>query len=174
MKQSFIFLDIDGPINPDINKIKEARAGHPISSYHIRLPNKQLQLLQYIVQSTSSDIVLSSKWRLVDLSTTYFTKGEIIKSPARINLEKQLKENNLSIYDETPFIGNNRGLEIKTWLDRFSYVNGYDPAYVIIDDNIDNIVSLHRGHSVNCDGYRGIGFKEATIAINLICKQLKV
>lgn len=168
-KESFIFLDIDGPINPDSNKEYMLRRGYPISSFRIELPKRKLELLAYIISTTGAKIVISSKWRLID-----YSKGYMEKSPAMINLENQFSQYNLSIYSETPFLDNMRGLEIEEWLRWFTESFGYRPGYVVIDDNIENILDLHKGHIVKCNSKIGITKKEANIVINLLLRQNEI
>jgi len=168
-KKCFIFLDIDGPINTDENKRYQESLGNPTSSFNIQLPPQKLDLLRYIVLSTGAEIVLSSKWRL--------TKGlgpDVLVSPAKINLENQLAQYNLHIYDETPFIDmeHMRGQEIYSWLVGFTFAHGYSPPYVIIDDNIADLKDIHRGHIVYCSSRTGLTMKEANIVINLLYNQM--
>lgn len=171
-KQSFIFLDIDGVINPDINKEYQASLGKSISSYYIELPRKQLNLLRYIVLSTGASIILSSKWRFIDYSVSL---EKIERSPARKNLDKQFANYGLYIDGETPILNNSyttrRGVEIQAWLNRFYQLYQYIPAYVILDDNINVLLPEHKGHIVCCSTYRGLSKHEANIVINLLIKQ---
>lgn len=166
-KRCFIFLDVDGPINTDVNINRERQKGRSTSSYRIKLPNKQLYNLSRIVQEVNGDIVLSSKWRLIDA----YSKLYMTYSPARLNLESQLNRFGMTIYSQTPFMDHNRGLEINTWLNKFQRKAGYKPAYIILDDKLDPIINEHRGHIVYCSPSRGILDKEVEIAINLFKRQ---
>lgn len=158
--KSFIFLDIDGPINTERNKRYQSRIGRPTSSYKIRLPKEQILNLRNIVYSTkNTNIVLSSSWRLGG-----------IPSKARENLESQLRYYGLDIFSETIHLDKQRGLEIQHWLDTFTVRNGYTPPYIILDDNIDTILDLHKGHIVYCNPEFGLTTKEVNIAINLLNK----
>ena len=168
MKECFIFLDVDGPINTHKNILQNKLKNKPTSSYRIKLPTRQLERLATIVRETNAKLILSSSWRLVNLRHSV---GNI--SPARRNLESQLNLVGLSLSGQTPFIGSDRGLEINTWLDKYEYYNGYRPAYIIIDDNIDKIIRQHRGHIIYCDPNYGITDKEMNIAINLLLKQME-
>ncbi len=166
-KDSFIFLDVDGPINPDSNKVAQYELGKSISSYHIELNEDKIRLLKYIIDNTGAKIVLSSKWRLTN-ATTGSRVG--VKSPARTNLDEQLLKHGMYIYDETPVIVGDRGSEIEVWLTEYAKYNGYTPQYVVLDDNIDTIVEKHRGHVVRCSSYHGMGKKEANIAVSILNK----
>lgn len=169
--QSFIFLDIDGPINTEVNKKKQAAAGKSTSSFHIELPKKQLKLLRDIVNATGANIILSSKWRLRYFNNSDGSITVLDKSPAVENLENQLASYGMKLYGETPYMYNIRGIEIKIWLDNFIENNGYLPPYIILDDNISNILDEHRGHIIYCSPVYGLTVKEANIAINLLEKQ---
>lgn len=164
-KRSIIFLDVDGPINTLINVNAQRQRRRSISSYHIRLPDRQLANLATIVKATRADIVLSSKWRLLD------ERLDLNISPARMNLERQLAKHGLTIFSQTPFIDHNRGAEINTWLYNFSMRNGYTPAYIVIDDKLDPIIQEHKGHIVYCNPTRGLGDVEVNVAINLLRRQ---
>lgn len=164
-RRSIIFLDVDGPINTLVNVNAQRQRKRPVSSYHIKLPEQQLTNLATIVKATGADIVLSSKWRLLD------ERLDLNISPARINLEKQLARHGLTIFSQTPFIDHNRGAEINTWLYNFSRRSGYTPAYIVIDDKLDPIIHEHKGHIVYCNPNRGIGETEVNVAINLLRRQ---
>lgn len=165
-KESFIFLDIDGPINTNENKIRQGKLGNPVSSFYIKLPRMKLYNLKMIVDATNAKIVLSSKWRL-----TQGLAPNVTVSPARINLDNQLAEYGLNIVSQTPFINNMRGLEIEQWLKDFKLINGYRPHYIIIDDKIHLISEYHKGHIIYCNSDFGLTKKEVKIAINLLRKQ---
>jgi len=167
-KECFIFLDVDGPLNTTRNIKYHHNRRLSTSSYRIHLPPRQLEQLARLVRETDARLILSSSWRLIN---TAHTKG--YKSPARENLERQLKQVGLSLSGQTPYIGSQRGKEISTWLDHYETYNGYRPAYVILDDNVSNIVNEHRGHIVYCDPETGLTDKEADIAIRLLYRQMK-
>lgn len=156
--QSIIFLDVDGPINTDVNKRNEGRLGNSTSSYYIHLPTAKLRNLKMIVDCVpNTKIVLSSKWRYGGSP-----------SPARMNLENQMRNFDMHIYSETPYLGFDRGIEITTWLETFRVRNGYIPPYIILDNEIDPLLSAHRGHVVYCDSRDGLTEKTVNISINLL------
>lgn len=115
----YIFLDIDGVLN------SEHTFGKKISE---SISNLYLENLRKIVEETDAKLVLSSSWRV------YF--GENVNDPRNslsINLVKSLAKHNLKLYSSTPFVkgqfSNERGLEIKTYIDQHKITD-----YVIIDD----------------------------------------
>lgn len=165
--ESFIFLDIDGPINTESNIAKQKAMRRSTSSFHIKLPEEQLYNLETLVHTSGANIVLSSKWRLLD--RTRFKGIEV--SPARVNLERQLAKYGLYIYDQTPFIDHARGLEITVWLKRFYNQHGYRPPYIILDDSIESVLRAHRGHVIYCDPKYGLTTKLTEIGICLLRTQ---
>ena len=155
---SIIFLDVDGPINTDRNKVEQARMGYSVSSFRIRLPKHTIQNLKSVVENIPNcKIVLSSKWRLGGTP-----------SPARLNLERQIKPYGLYIYSETPYMNLDRGLEISTWLYKFKTRMGYIPPYIILDNELDTILPSHKGHVVYCDSRNGLTRRGVNISISLL------
>lgn len=109
-----IFLDVDGVLNSDeyFDKIR----GLEINGIENDIDIEKIKLLKKAVVATGAKVVLSSSWR-------YTRNG------------KELKELLLKYgiqTDSTPFLGNERGNEIKQWL-----ANHPDTEdYVILDDEI--------------------------------------
>lgn len=152
-----IFLDVDGPINTDLNIIYHRSNGMSASSNYIILPRENLLNLKYIISRTHAKIVLSSSWRK--------------DSKAIMNLSNQLYEYNMRIYDYTPIDKYGvRGLECKQWLETFNLKRGYYPKYVIIDDKTQDIVNYHRGHCITVCTKYGLTRELADIAINILNK----
>ena len=109
-----IFLDIDGVLNSDeyIDKVKRLN----LQGIEKEIDIEKVKILKKIIDETGAKVVLSSSWR--------YTKNA-----------KYLKEllSEYGIYvDSTPFMQNERGLEIKQWL-------SYNPDvedFIILDDEI--------------------------------------
>lgn len=105
-----IFLDVDGVLNT--SSTKERIPGLPYTGID---PRRVENLKALVDQSNLADetvIVLSSSWRAgVD------RYGNQIPGHYTY-LRECLAEQGLSIYDETPFIGDgqHRGAEIRSWL----------------------------------------------------------
>lgn len=115
----YIFLDIDGVLNSEHtfgNKISES------------ISDQYIKNLQKIVKKTDAKIILSSSWRI------YFSEN--VNDPRHIMgiyLVTILAKYNLNLHDMTPFVkgqfSNERGLEIKTYIDQHKITN-----YIVIDD----------------------------------------
>ena len=109
-----IFLDVDGVLNSDeyFDKIRNL----DIQGIEREVDIEKIKLLKKGIDKTGAKVVLSSSWR--------YTK-----------YAQYLKEllSNYDIYvDSTPFIENERGLEIKKWLSDNQDVEDF----VILDDEI--------------------------------------
>lgn len=158
---NIIFLDIDGVINSGVNEEMHRKQGKSVSSYHITLPQNQLKNLKEIMDMVpNTRIVLSSSWRMGGWN------GIEIQ-----NLTKQLDQYGMRIFDFTPNCNNGvRGLDISTYLKNFERMYGYNPPYIIIDDEIKDIVPYHRGHIIRCDRYTGLTENEVNISISLLKK----
>ena len=109
-----IFLDVDGVLNSDeyFNSIKDQK----INTIENQIDINKVKLLKQAVNTTGAKLVLSSSWR--------YTKNA--------NNLKALLLNYGMIVDSTPFLNNERGKEIKKWLDEHKNVEDY----VILDDEI--------------------------------------
>ena len=109
-----IFLDLDGVLN---------------NWYHPDLIDpKNVLVLKKIIKLTNAKIVLTT-------SNKYPFQREKIKNIKGSYLEKYIKilqNNGLSIYDLTPYVEENRSLEIKAYLKS----NHNITDFVIIDDEL--------------------------------------
>lgn len=111
-----IFLDIDGVLNSDeyLDRIKNL----DIKGIEREIDVEKIKLLKKAIDETGAKVVLSSSWR-------YTRNAQYLK-------ELLL---NYGIYAAvTPFIQNERGLEIKQWLSDNQDVEDF----VILDDEIFN------------------------------------
>ena len=109
-----IFLDIDGVLNSDeyFDRIKDLNL-HGIQS---QIDIEKIKLLKKAIDETGANVVLTSSWR--------YTKNAQ-------SLKELLLEYNIHT-DSTPFLQNERGLEIKKWLEN----NPNLENYIILDDEI--------------------------------------
>ena len=131
-----IFLDVDGVLNSDeyFDKIRNL----DIQGIEREVDIEKIKLLKKAIDKTGAKVVLSSSWR--------YTK-----------YAQYLKEllSNYDIYvDSTPFIENERGLEIKKWLSD----NQDAEDFVILDDEIfdsydesliKNLIKISNGNGRN-------------------------
>lgn len=163
MQDKLIFLDVDGVINPLVNiRIKKMR-GEPTSSYYIQLPGDKLYRLRKIIDGTGAKIILSSSWRIG------YDRSTMTPSPSVINLNTQLQRYGMYIYGFTPLDYNrNRGKEISMYLKLYERRFGYIPKYIIIDDELSDILGRHRGHCVKTTSLLGLQDEHVNIAINLL------
>ena len=109
-----IFLDIDGVLNSDeyFDKIKNLN----INGIENDIDVSKIVLLKKSLDETGAKIVLTSSWR-------YTKKAQELK---------QLLLSYGIIVDCTPFIDNERGIEIKKWLQEHNDVQDF----LILDDEI--------------------------------------
>ena len=116
IKDRIIFLDVDGVLN-SIEYCK-----------HIKLSNNEtygvsrslMNKLSILIESTESDVVLSSTWRL--------EKHKLIE------LKKELEKINVKIYSITPDLSNGQGDrvdEIYQWIENYNVKNLY---WIALDD----------------------------------------
>lgn len=120
--EKYIFLDINGVLN------SEHTLDDKSTSDAFIICDQYLENLRNIVEKTDAKLVLSSSWRV------YFNNN--IKNPNNIFamiLLASLAKHNLELHDMTPFVkgpfSNERGLEIKTYIDQHDITD-----YVVIDD----------------------------------------
>lgn len=109
-----IFLDKDGVVNSDryFDEIK----GKEVNDLEYDVDLKTIDLLEYAVKETGAKIVVTASAR--------YARGAI-------PFLDELKRRHMYL-DRTPFLHNERGLEIKQWL----IDNPGVEDYVILDDEI--------------------------------------
>lgn len=165
MNERILFLDVDGVLNPDINIQIKKQSGQSTSSYYITIPADKIIRLKRIVDMTHCKIIMSSSWRIKD------SMKSDIPSRAYINLDSQLKRFGICMSGWTPLTKDRvRGLEIQYWLDTFYQRNGYYPCYIIIDDEIGDILPFHKGHCIKTTRTFGLQDNHVYIAANLMKK----
>lgn len=116
------------------------------------LDDEAIDLLRTIVESTNSEIVLSSSWRWYKES--------------REKIREQLQKHNLKFIDITPTrtdITLKREEEIQSWLDSHPEVVNY----VILDDEKISCESM-RKHHVRTTFSRGLTIESAQTAIEIL------
>lgn len=109
-----IFLDIDGVLNSDeyLNKIKKL----DLQGIERDIDVEKVKLLKRAIDETGARVVLSSSWR-------YTRNARYLK---------ELLANYGIRVDSTPYIRDERGLEIKKWLSENQGVEDF----IILDDEI--------------------------------------
>lgn len=109
-----IFLDVDGVLNSDeyFDKIRNLN----IEGIECEIDIEKIRLLKKAIDETGAKVVLSSSWR-------YTRNAQLLK---------ELLWNYGICVDTTPFLQNERGLEIKQWL----LDNENVEDFVILDDEI--------------------------------------
>lgn len=157
--RSFLFLDIDGVMNPLNDKTADRTKliGKNKTKY-IEFPNNALEYLGWIVRSNRCYIVLSSTWKLNE---------DTLK-----NVKKELARYGMKLYGQTPtVISENkrvRGLEIKKYLEDYASEYGIDIEdipYVIIDDECSDILPYHdKSYVIKCNMKKGLRMREARMA----------
>ena len=109
-----IFLDIDGVLNSDeyLDKVKNS----DIQGIERDVDVEKVKLLKRAIDETGARVVLSSSWR-------YTRNARYLK---------ELLANYGIRVDSTPYIRDERGLEIKKWLSENQGVEDF----IILDDEI--------------------------------------
>lgn len=168
MKRAFLFLDIDGVMNP-LDGTMNDRTVIIKSSEVLQFPDHILKNLEMISEQTGCYIVLSSTWKL-----NHYKKE---------NVKIELGRYGMVVYDQTPdvIIGNKRvrGMEIGSFLKNYANkhnINSEDIAYVILDDEVSDIVPYHTYRNiVQCNTKTGLTESDAYEAISKLnlLKELK-
>ena len=109
-----IFLDVDGVLNSD-EYIKGTIKSN-IQGIEKHVDVEKIKLLRQAINQTNAKVVLTSSWRLTKMAQ------ELIKLLITYGIYA----------DSTPYIRNERGLEIKQWLADNQNVEDF----VILDDEI--------------------------------------
>lgn len=162
-KVKVIFLDVDGVLNPLVNIYMRKKKGEPTSSYHITIPGDKIYRLKQIVDRTGAILIMSSSWRLG------YIASNMTPSRSYINLNNQLMRYGLQLQGWTPVHKDRiRGIEINWWLESFIRNNGYKPKYIIIDDELEDLINYHRGHIIKTTSLLGIQDEHVNIAVNLL------
>ena len=150
-----IFLDIDGVVNCWDTK---ERAPSKVIGVEQRL----IAHIKEIVDATGAKLVLSSTWR----KDWAF---DLLDGKDWIYLRDEFAKQDLYFLDYTPSRrDSHRGEEIKEWLES----TGYDvESYVVIDDDIFDILDLHEGHVVQTSYETGIEPDGVKMAIEILEKE---
>ncbi len=157
----YIFLDIDGVLNDEvyIEKCYDMNGGYPMSMSYVPFDPKALSNLMNLVQKIRlvSDgeprIVLSSTWRLHETDT------EIVKA--------RIAEYGLRLFDKTPYIHSERGLEIKSFLSKQN-LDENDYKFVILDDDKFDIETIYADNLVYVNRIYGLSVSDVNKALKIL------
>lgn len=126
---NIIFLDIDGVLN-SMAYFKSLGPKSQRGHKHDEISDFHLQKLSEIYHSVDDcKIVLSSTWRQL----SYNMENNVCYG-MYMYLVEELKRYDMEIYDQTPYIYNDRPFEIYTWI-RNNVIDINNLHYCILDDD---------------------------------------
>ncbi len=146
-----LFLDIDGIMNSEDYAVYRIKSKKLDSDQFI--DERAVVFLNYIIEETGAEVVLSSSWR-----------GNANETQKRLE-ECGFKYKITSV---TPYCASRiRGEEIKAWID--DYEKDHEPleSYAILDDDRDMLEEQIR-HFVYCDNRHGLTTRECYKAIDIL------
>lgn len=144
-----IFLDFDGVIT---------------SAYeNLKVDDLCIAILKYIINKTGAKIVITSSTK----ESVQVFGVPFVRSNLRNIYLKRLEQYDLYPYDYTPYIGSNRELEIKNYLDNHPDIT----EYLILDD--DSVLNSFNGHQVLIDNGWGLSLKDIKNSIEILNGNLK-
>lgn len=157
----YIFLDIDGVLNDEVHieKCYEMNGGYPMHMNHVPFDPKALTNLMNLVKKIREvgepRIVLSSTWRLHEIDM------EIV--------DARIAEYGLSLFDKTPYIHSQRGLEIRAFLERMSEdYPDEEYKFVILDDDKFDIETLYADNLVYVNRIYGLSISDVNKALKIL------
>ena len=149
----YIFLDVDGVLNniKYTKKCYKKNGKKPFFCNNVPFNPKCLKRIAKIVKKTNAKLILSSTWRLDDISIKI--------------LDSRLAEYGTRINDITPNINQIRGLEIKKWLKNNNFNWSVDD-FIVLDDEIEDIINhIDENKVIKIDPYYGLTWENMTDAI---------
>lgn len=165
-----IFLDIDGVMNSHTTMEEYEKQGKERIWFHIPGPS-QIAALQYIIDQTGANIVISSTWRSQNGGLLLWTCYLAV-----------LGLKNGFVIDKTPKLWKKRGYEIQKWLDTYkstleekNQLRAENPrpeikSFVILDDDTDMVHLLPR--LVKTSYHDGLTMEDAKRAVEILNKEL--
>jgi hypothetical protein len=166
-----IFLDFDGVLNPlhymhMLGKMWRESNGQIKSQdeFGHLFFQQNIDALNHILAKTNAKIVVSSTWRLSGvkvLSDMFLTRG---MKKAWCNFI-DITPDNAQLTKSGLWLGDERGYEIKAWLDKHHEVK----SYVIIDDNSD-MLEEQMQNFVKTNQWYGLTMEDAENAIKILNK----
>jgi len=161
MYNKYLFLDIDGVINPQhwenmIHKMWKTSNGEIKSkdAYGLLFFDQSIKHLEYIIEETNCSLIISSTWRLEGVE----------------KLREMWSYRDLPgiIYDITPIREDaDRGKEIIAWMREFYLLkpDHKESTYSILDDRK---ITGHDNHFVQTNGYYGLTKSDADKVIKIL------
>jgi hypothetical protein len=166
-----IFLDFDGVLNPMhymhmLGKMWKESNGQIKSQddYGHLFFEPNVKALNHILYETDANIVVSSTWRLSGkqvIKNLFFDRNMNLAWDSFIDITPDNAQ--LSTLDL--WLGDERGYEIKAWLDKHPEVE----SYVIIDDNSD-MLEEQMLNFVKTNMWYGLTMEDAEKAIKILNK----
>ncbi len=163
-----IFLDFDGVLNTG-SWYRQLDKQLRYDEYGTVFDPNAVANLGRVIEATGADIVISSSWKELGLSSMEEMweernlPGRVIGiTPTYID-DEMLLTADLSTMD---FL-NGRGSEIKEWLSK----HGKDVSHYVIFDDVDDILPEQQNHFIQTDPEVGISKKDADMAISILNNQ---
>ena len=164
-----IFLDIDGVLNTKYWYSQMDR-NTPKDQYGYMFDPISIGNLAKIVRETGADIVISSSWKSLGLSTLLDMwsdrnlPGRVIDITPNSVSDEILLHTNLDEFEMTHI----RGCEIKEWLE----TKGREVTHYAIIDDMDNFLPEQQSHFVWIDP--NVGITEGnTVQVKMILNHLE-
>jgi len=149
--KKLIFLDVDGVLNIMSNSYRTF-----MKPYGQHIEPHLVQRLNYLIDKTNADVVVSSAWRvhMDDLETQMVEQG--FKHWHRV-------------IGATPYGGSNRGDQIKKWLEE----NEYYGLYCVLEDEPSDICgnkcrAISAMYVVHVDMAEGLSENDVSRAIGIL------
>jgi len=171
----YIFLDVDGVLNDeaDLYRLSQHEEEAPTGGL------SHLRELRRIVDATDAKVVLSSSWRIsvrgtddvmaslamVGLHLDGLTpEGAPVEFIRRKYPDVVLRDTRKSPWDNFEERTDDRGAEIASWL----HARGGCSNYVVLDDDVHDILPYHKGHVVQTSYANGLDATKADEAIRIL------
>jgi hypothetical protein len=149
-----IFLDIDGVLAPHPESCKKPN----IDKFGYAFDADCVYWLNKLIKETNAKIVISSSWR------------EMFKTSddAKLCLENRGVIPNLAInYKTINDPQGYRGWELQQYVN-FDFDETHTDKYVILEDEMFDMLYIHRNNIVECDSKVGFGEKEYLQALKIL------
>jgi len=165
--RKILFLDIDGVLNTERQHDRCVNEGIvPVDNFGYAFGPVAVANLEWIVQETGAEIVISSSWKLWGLGamqrmwTRRGLPGKVIDITPSTESDEMLLSVDL-VYMDIPAI---KGSEIKEWLSTRSH----DVAQYAILDDLPDMLPEQESHFVQTDPRIGITQDDATVVISIL------